>query len=276
MHLRASSIVTAAMLFSHAAMSDCEFSAARDAEVDAAGIRKVVVEAGAGDLKIRGSQGAAKIHANGEACADSQARLDAARIDIRREGDTVFLRTVLGEEDSKFRSASMDLTVHVPSAVQMEVHDSSGDVDIGLIAALNLDDSSGDQVIRDIHGNVEVTDSSGEIEIKNIRGNVIVSDSSGDVSITDVTGNVSIPVDSSGGLSFRRVHGELHIASDSSGDISIADVNQDVIIDNDSAGDIRVVGVGGDLRVANDSTGDIEHRNVLGEVSLPQSKRNRD
>jgi hypothetical protein len=272
MNLSHGAVIAVAMLLSHPAMSDCRFSATRNAEADATGIRKVVLEAGAGDLKVRGAQGAAKIHATGEACAESQSRLDATRIDVRRDGDTVFLRTVLGEEDSKFRHAAMDLTVHVPSTVQMRVQDSSGDVDVGTIAGLIVDDSSGDQVIRDIGGDLVVTDSSGEIEIKNVRGKVTVTDSSGDVSIADVTGNVSIPVDSSGGLSLRRIHGEVHIASDSSGDISIADVNQDVIIDSDSAGDIRVVDVGGNLRIGNDSTGDIEHRNVLGEVSLPRSR----
>lgn len=264
--------LVAAMTLSHSAVADCKHSATRNVDIEARGLNKLVVEAGAGDLKINGVQGAQRVHGLGEACAESRERLDAIRLDARRDGDTLFVRAVLNDSHAKRHGDWMDISLDVPSNLVLSVDDSSGDLFIGNVAGLRVHDSSGDQVIRDLSGNVEVSDSSGDIEIKNVRGNVSVTDSSGDVVIADVNGNVSVPVDSSGGLSFRRIHGEVHISSDSSGDISIADVNKDVVIDNDSAGDIRVADVAGDFTVAHDSTGDIEHRNVLGTVRLPRSK----
>jgi len=272
MHMRLGLVLVTGLLLSHGAFAACKFSASRNVDVEATGIKKLIVEAGAGDLRINGVQGASRLHGVGEACANSQERLDAIRLEARRDGDTMFIRAVLNSDDSKRHRDWMDVSLDVPSTLQTNVDDSSGDLFITQVAGARVHDSSGDQVIRDIEGHVEVTDSSGDVEIKNVRGNVNVSDSSGDVVIADVNGNVSIPVDSSGGLSFRRIHGEVHIASDSSGDISIADVNKDVRIDHDSAGDIRVSGIAGNFAVEHDSTGDIEHRNVLGTVRLPRSK----
>jgi len=271
MHIQSACLV-AALLIAPAAGADCKFSAPRNVDIDASGIKKLVVEAGAGDLKINGVQGASRVHGVGDACGDSQQRLDGIRLEARRDGDTIFVRTVLHDEDSRWHRDWMDVSLDVPSTVEASVDDSSGDLLISDVAGLRLHDSSGDQVIRDIAGNVEVSDSSGDVEIKNVRGNVSVTDSSGDVVIADVNGNVAIPVDSSGGLSFRRIHGDVHISTDSSGDISIADVNKNVSIDSDSAGDIRVADIGGDFAVGHDSTGDIEHRNVLGAVRVPRSE----
>jgi hypothetical protein len=273
MPIRTGAVIAAALLFSQGALADCRYSASREAEVDTNGARKAVIKAAAGDLSVRGSSSANRAHAKGQACADSQKDLDAIRIEARREGDTVYIETVLPDDDSWMRHDSLDLTVELPASLEVRLEDSSGDLSVEGVKDLRVDDSSGDQRIRNIGGNVKVTDSSGEIDIEEIRGNVEVSDSSGDVLIANVTGNVTIPVDSSGGLTFRRVQGAVHIETDSSGDIAIDQVNHDVQIDNDSSGDIRVSGVGGNLTVAHDSSGDIEHRNVLGSVRIPASKR---
>jgi hypothetical protein len=273
MVIRSGALIATALFFSHGALADCSVSASRNAEMDAADVRNVVIHARAGDLAVRGAASTTQVRAKGQACADSQKGLDAIRIDIRRDGDTIHLEAVMPEHGSFINIAKLDLAVELPGAVDVRIEDSSGDISVAGVASAKVDDSSGDQAIHDIAGNVTVRDSSGEIDIKNIRGSVEVSDSSGDVLIADVTGSVTIPVDSSGGLTFRRVHGGVHIKNDSSGDISITDVNQDVTIDNDSAGDIRVVDIGGQFTVAHDSTGDIDHRNVLGNVNIPRSKR---
>jgi len=275
MLIRTGLVVATALVFSQAALAECSYrySASRSAEVDANGARRAVIRAAAGDLSVRGTAESNRVQAKGEACANSQKDLDAIRIDTRRDGDTVYIETVLPDDDSWTNHDSLDLTVELPATLEVRLEDSSGDLSVESVRDLRVEDSSGDQRIRDIAGNVAVTDSSGEIDIKNVRGNVAVSDSSGDVEIADVAGNVTIPVDSSGGLVFRRVHGDVHIETDSSGDIAIDDVNRNVQIDNDSSGDIRIAGVGGNLTVAHDSSGDIEHRNVLGNVRIPASKR---
>lgn len=261
--------LSASMLFAHAAFGSCEHRASRSGEVDAAGARKVVVEAAAGDLIVAGKAGMKFVHASGEACAEDMQTLEAIQLEVRRDGDEVHVRAVMPEQRSFRRRATLDLKIELPADAVLELQDSSGDLKVLHVAAARIDDSSGDQSIREIAGDVKVQDSSGDVEIEGVRGSVELRDSSGEVKIKDVAGNVSIPVDSSGSLTVRHVRGDVHIATDSSGDIVIADVNQNIRIDNDSSGDIRVADVGGAFTVASDTTGDISHRNVLGKITIP-------
>jgi hypothetical protein len=244
-----------ASLLSNTAVADClRYGADRAADVDAAGIRTVLIGAGAGDLSVRGTA-TTRVRAKGRACADSQDRLDAIKIETRRDGDTLRVDAILPDTDHALNNRSLDLSIDVPASAALSIVDSSGDIDVENVAGVRVEDSSGD------------------IDIKTVNGDVEVTDSSGDVVIADVTGNVLVPVDSSGELVFRRIHGGVHVKTDSSGGITANEINGDVTIDSDSSGDIGVSQVGGSFTVASDSSGDIEQRSVLGKVSIPRKKR---
>ena len=55
-----------------------------------------MVEAGAGDLVVRGGEGR-DVKVDGKACASSAELLEEIKLEIRRDGDTVYVRTVLPE-----------------------------------------------------------------------------------------------------------------------------------------------------------------------------------
>lgn len=267
--------VLAALFAPLAFADDCKFGADRSARVDGTGIRKVVIGAGAGDLDIRGEEGRTDVLATGRACAPSQKQLDEIRIESRREGDTLYLKTILPEPVERLfmwnRDAYMDVTVSVPKSAVLVVEDSSGDLELSNVQSATVADSSGDQTIRNIAGDLDVTDSSGEIGIEHVIGNLRLKDSSGDIDIDDVKGSVEITVDSSGDMTIQRVAGDVHVINDSSGDIEIADVQRNVSIDSDSSGSIRVDRIGGDFTVGADGSGDISHDRVLGSVHLPEN-----
>jgi hypothetical protein len=89
MVIRSGALIATALLVSQGALGDCRVTAPRNAEMDASGVRTVVIHARAGDLTVRGAASATRIQAKGEACAGSQKRLDAIRIDVRRDGGTI-------------------------------------------------------------------------------------------------------------------------------------------------------------------------------------------
>ena len=276
--LRLAVICLATAFAGHAMAADwCKFSADKPAvTLDAAGARKIAIGAGAGDLKVRGVSGQASVIASGRACASSEKLLAEIQLETRREGDTVYVKTVLPETDGVGmifnHYATLDLTVSVPSTVAIQLEDSSGDTDLKDVQSAVVADGSGDLAISNVAGDLEVTDSSGDIEIHKVGGNLSVKDSSGDMEIEDVKGSVLIPVDSSGDIHVARVTGGVHIVNDSSGEIVINHVKQDVTIDSDSSGDISVDDVGGNFTVGNDGSGDIHHGKVAGHVSLPPGK----
>ena len=251
---------------------DCKHTTHRTVNSAGPDIKRVVVEAGAGDLVVRGGEGS-DVKADGRACASKAELLDDIQLEIRREGDTVYLRTVLPEMSGLVIGfapyAYIDLTVDVPKTAMLKLDDSSGDLQVSNVQGAAIVDSSGDQRVEHIAGDLDVADSSGEINIADVRGGLRLRDSSGDVDVDNVQGDVLVTVDSSGDLDIRHVTGGVHVRNDSSGDIEIHDVKRDVLIDDDSSGGIRVQDVGGNFTVGSDGSGGIHFDRVTGEVHLP-------
>jgi Toastrack DUF4097 len=256
---------------------NCRFSAERTGGLPVAGVTRVRIEAGAGDLTIRGREGAVNVTASGRACSNSEELVAATQLHVTRDGDVLVVATELPEPVEHkglfglgTDYATLDLEVEVPAALPLDVEDSSGDLELDNTAATTLADSSGDISIHGIAGDLAVTDSSGDIDISEVRGNLRLSDSSGDIEIVRVTGNVTIPVDSSGDIDIRHVDGTVHIETDTSGDVDVADVGHDVTIDVDSSGGIKVARIGGAFTVGADASGDIKYTDVKGAVTLPR------
>jgi hypothetical protein len=255
-----------------AAAEDCKFSAERTATIDAGGSKRIVIAAGAGELSIAGD-GGSSVRGKARACASTQELLDSLQLETRRDGDTVYLRTVMPEwQEGAFmvnRYAMLHLNVLVPKGAVLDVQDSSGELELRDVRSAVVVDSSGEQTIRNIAGDLTVTDSSGELTIEQVGGNLKLKDSSGGVNVTDVRGDVEVEVDSSGELKIRRVGGSVHVLNDSSGEIEITEVQRDVTIDVDSSGGIRVDQIGGNFTVGSDSSGGISVGRVLGTVRIP-------
>ncbi len=256
---------------------ECKFRADRAAGVDAKGIEKVVIRAGAGDMKVVGRSNAVRVEARGTACAGSQALVDATQISVRREGNIVYVETALPQNNDgswnwgKDEYAYIDIGIALPSSVPVEAIDSSGDTEIEDLGALTIQDSSGDLEIRRIAGAVDVGDSSGDVNIDE-AGSARVRDSSGDIEIENVRADVEVTSDSSGDIRIVQVAGGVRIEQDSSGSIRVEDVRGSVKVESDSSGDIYAGRVGGDFTVSEDSSGSIDHDAVSGKVAIPEQQ----
>lgn len=237
------------------AQATCKFAATRDGSADLAGVAKVVIATGPGDLKVVASADARRIVARGSACASSQELLDKLNVEVRREGDTVFIDAGLADARDMITVgkiyAHINIGVALPPDLPVELRDSSGAISVSGVAALKLDDSSGDIEVDDV----------GSVEIK---------DSSGDIAVTKARGDVTVTFDGSGDIVIRDVGGNAEVGSDGSGDIRISDVKGNVVIGNDGSGEIVVENVGGDFTVGNDGSGGITHRGVTGKIAIPE------
>jgi len=267
------SALLACLLAAPSRADDCKHSTHRTANSAGPDIKRVVLETGAGDLTVRGSD-SADVKVDGKACASSDELLADIQLEIRRDGDTLYVRTVLPEISGVVfgfaRYAYMDVTVDMPKTASLKLDDSSGDLRVSNVQGAQITDSSGDQTVEHIAGDLDVADSSGEIRISDVSGGLRLRDSSGDVDVNGVQGDVVVTVDSSGDLDIGHVTGGVHIISDSSGDIEIADVKRDVIIDDDSSGGISVRDVGGNFTVGSDGSGGIDYDRVAGTVHVPK------
>ncbi len=272
--IAAVAIVSSGMGPACASDDSCEFRAERKAGIDAAGVTKIVLRTGAGDLNVNGRANTTRIEAHGMACAAKQELLDKVQLTVRREGDVVYLETQMPQELGgwswgKNDYANIDLNVALPNLIAVDAIDSSGDATFEDLKSLALQDSSGDLDLARIAGMVDVGDSSGDLEIDN-AGSVRVRDSSGDVGIGHVKGDVEVKADSSGDIEVRQVEGSVKIEQDSSGGIRVEDVRGSVTVDSDSSGDIYAGRVRGDFTVKEDSSGNIGHESIGGKISVPR------
>lgn len=253
------------------AAEGCKFNSERDANFTGP-VKKVVIAASSGYLKVRGDA-AGGVKAKGRACASSESLLRKIALESRREGDTVYLTVAMAEGMGDFfsfhRYSSLDLDITVPRDAQLDVTDSSGDLELSDVGSASVEDGAGDQLLKNVAGNLAVNDSSGEIRIVSVGGDVTVTDSSGDIDIEDVRGSVKIVSDSAGDIAIAKVGDSAEVVNDSSGDITVSDVKRNVTIDNDSFGDIKVSEVGGKFSVNADSSGNILHERVQGGVRIP-------
>lgn len=259
-----------------ACADDCAFTAKRDLDLPAAGLRQLKLQTQAGDLRIVGVAGQSTVEVRGKACAATAELLDKLQLQHASSGDRLDVNTTMPDEQSfkLFGSsyAYIDLELRMPQALALDLSDSSGDVDIVDAGTVEVTDSSGDLKIRDPRGDVRIRDTSGDIEIDQAQGNVtIASDSSGDIEIDGVRRDVVVEDDSSGDVEIEKVSGNARVGRDSSGDIRFRGIGGNAEVGSDSSGSIYADAIKGDFSVGSKSGGrsGIEHSDVGGKVTLP-------
>ena len=214
----------------------CEFQATRASDADAAGVEKIVIRAGDGNLQVKGRPGGMRVEARGIACARRQGLLAAASLAVHREGPVVYVETRL-PNDSMDPSqnpgdmAYIELEVSVPAGIAVEASHGGASVTFEDLQSLTLEDGPGKVVLRRISGVADVTDGKGDLVIEH-AGSVHVHDSSGDVEIRDVGGSVTI--------------------------------------EKSNAGKVHVTGVDGDLTALGAGAGGLTFESIRGKVSLPE------
>jgi len=249
-------IILLAFQFTTDASADwCKFEKDIDLTLDVTDSDSLLISAAAGELEVTGVSRTDEAVISGKACASKEEWLEKSVINTEtgvRARITVELPETSGWSFTGNTYAMIHLKVQVPQDLVLEIRDSSGEMLLKNIAA------------------VEIKDSSGEIEIEDARGAITINDSSGDIDIEGAKGDVTIESDSSGGIYATDIIGSFLVIKDSSGDIRVSHVSKDVVVERDSSGDIRASDVGGDFRVLKDGSGDIVANDVKGEVTLPR------
>lgn len=219
----------------YAAWSDHE--EARDLALDAAGLDTLRIEAGAGTLKVTGVPGADRITVSAiirvpDADADEAAKIIERDmvLSLEQRGNRAELVSHFESGGGWFRdSPVIDLEVHVPAQLALDVEDGSGSLDILDVAGdIALDDSSGSITLANVGGNVRVKDGSGSLEVTGVGGNIDIVDGSGSIRLRQVTGSATIE-DGSGSIRVAEVSGDVSIPEAGSGSVDVRDVQGQVV-----------------------------------------------
>jgi len=196
----------------------------------AAGVTGARFETGAGELEIRGRSGATQIEVVAEyrgaphGSRTREAILDSMKLTMEIRGQSFYLKTEMRNESHWNESGRIDLRVTVPAALDLDIRDGAGGMNIAAVDGnVTIDDGSGGIDVADIGGNLKIRDGSGSITVHNVRKDVRIIDGSGGIDISRVGGNVWIE-DGSGGIEVHDVAGRLDIPQAGSGGVSYGDV----------------------------------------------------
>jgi len=126
--------------------------------------------------------------------------------------------------------ATLDVSVTIPAGLPVKITDTSGDLEVAGVLALDLKDESGDILVHDIAQDVTIDDDSGDLSVTNVKGNVTLRDSSGDIKVMKIGGRVDVVSDGSGDIDAVEVDHGLIVRSDSSGEINFSRVRGNVEI----------------------------------------------
>ncbi|MEL6341761.1 MAG: DUF4097 family beta strand repeat-containing protein [Myxococcota bacterium] len=224
-------------------------------ELDAAGIERLHLSQGVGDVEIVGDEAATGIEMRITLLGPKSTKQDAdARRDVimNLEDDNGVARATAFFQDFGLRY-TMRVTLTVPASLAVDVIDETGDLSVINVADLTVDDSTGDIWLEQISGAVTVIDGTGDVEMTDIFGDVLIEDSTGDIDVNDVDGDVGIE-DDTGDVEVHGVDGDVDIV-DGTGDIRASRVSGTVTI-SDTTGDIDLQECG-DVDIQEDSTGDV-------------------
>jgi hypothetical protein len=216
----------------------------------AAGVRVVRLDVGKGFLRVAGRSGADEIVATGVAHTTSARSLDSVRIASSRAGDTLVVEFLAQPTvDSTRGDMSIDVELHIPSTVGLDVVDSAGE-----------------SVFRNV-GPIRIVHGEGGLNVDSVAGNVDVTDGGGDMIVSHVSGDVRV-VDLDGGIYVAHVSGSVNIPRAGSGEIQADAISGDVIVGSKRSGEVAAREIGGQLSVRAMGSGSIEYRDVRGRVSV--------
>jgi len=246
--------------------SRANFHQHQELTISAETLTAMDIEAGSGSLIIRGDEGLTTIKVTADIYTDKK-NPDDYQLTLDKSAKTAFL-VAKNNNSSGFwlgNSPRIDLVVHLPAAMMLDVNDGSGDIEINNIqGSLDVNDGSGDLTIENIDSNVSIKDGSGEIEISHVRGALNINDGSGEITIDTVEGDLTID-DGSGTIYAKNITGNADI-DDGSGDLTVKQVTGTVTID-DGSGSINIDNAGG-LKILESGSGGLKVNNVKGGFQI--------
>ena len=252
----------------HASWNDwCRESKQITQKLPLAGVSLVKLNALAGNLEVS-DHDSADLNFDGRACSSDKDMLKEIDLEVNRDGDVLELTVIIPYDKYDDEHGSLDVDVHMPKDVKIEIRDSSGNIELTGISATSVNDSSGDIWIRDNQSDLRIRDSSGDISVRASEGELKIQDSSGDIDIANQEGALIIEGDSSGDIDIDGVSQGVIIEHDSSGEIEIVDIKGGVIIERDSSGSIDISKVQGKVDIGSDGAGQIDIADVSQGLSI--------
>jgi len=254
------------------AEEQCKFSEPRRLDLQLTGVKSVLFEVAANDLRLGASPGGGG-ELSGRACAARPELLKRLSVTQKRIGEKLVVRL---HDDRQFSFGDsysyLDLRGSVPDTMLVQFDVGSGDAQISGAAAVSADVGSGDMRIRRTKGRVTAKVGSGDIELEDLGSLRVMAVGSGDLKARNVHGAAEVAKVESGDVKLHSVAGNIKLGAIGAGDVDIHDVQGDVSVESLASGTLDVRRVHGDVSVARNGSGDIDVSDVTGSTRVPSDE----
>jgi len=221
------------LLASVSALAASDYTESRDLNLDAGDLGKLVINAGAGSLDVKGVAGQGNIEVRAtiiipDSNEDKGRKIVTKHLTLElvRDGRVAKLDSWFDKRFWSFGpSGRIDLEVTAPESMVLEIDDGSGSIDVAnFTASVKIDDGSGSIDVHTV-GELDIDDGSGSIDVSKATGDVYINDGSGSITVEGVGGTVTI--------------------DDGSGSIRVSDVSEDLVIIDAGSGGVSFSGIAG-------------------------------
>ncbi|MGW1678837.1 DUF4097 family beta strand repeat-containing protein [Saccharopolyspora sp. NPDC002376] len=243
----------ALVLIGGAALFGWPSSSVRERATGLGGIDRVELVGGTGDVEVRHAPGARaeivqRVH-RWESTFLGGGGDDATEIKHRVEGGALVLPTDCGW------NCSVDYQVTPPTSVPVHGNLDSGDLNVVGMQSVHAKTGSGEVLLSEIGGPVDVRTGSGGVSVTQVRGPVDAETGSGEITLAEIAGEVRAHA-GSGGVSVSEVDGPVD-ADTGSGEITLSEIGGQIGVETGSGG-ISGRGLRGPGVVAKAESGDVE------------------
>jgi DUF4097 and DUF4098 domain-containing protein YvlB len=164
---------------------------------------------------------------------------DSGGLMANQTGDTIEVRS---------RGDLVRLEVNAPAQINMDLHTSSGDIDLR----------------GPFSGTLQGTTSGGDVKLGSVSGKIFMRTSGGDISATNIDGDATLKT-SGGEITLEKCTGDLDTGT-AGGDVTIGTTGKSAAVSS-GGGDISIGTVGGNATISTGG-GDITITKVSGNASM--------
>jgi len=199
---------------------------------------------------------------------DADALAGSVRIDLRMDGQTLFVGTNRESLGERGKTLGTHITISVPSNLALEIESGYGDVTVdGIRASCSVANSYGQVLLENIEGDVRAETRYRDLTIRNVQGNVSAENRRAPVLIEEVKGKVGARTDYDD-LQIRSIGGDVE-AANHFGSIRLSEILGKATIDGaGSEVQLTKVARGADIK---NSHKDLSVEGVGGPVLLESS-----
>lgn len=211
---------------------------------DFSGPVNVDVELASGGIRIDRAEGdtvEVDLQAHDE---ESQALVDAARVELRGRDLIVDVPNKRGggfNFDLRNLFGGRGITCRIRCAEGSAIRIRSKSADVGVmidVASADIATASGDAHLENVHGDLTYKGASGDVSARHVGGRASVATASGDISLHHVGGDVTAN-SASGDINIEAAHADVR-ANTASGDVSLGLVTTGEVTVNSASGDVSV------------------------------------